>query len=105
MHARQFLGSTFERTVVYQRSMQPDAEARSIDVVLHAKGGTTGLLCIGADGSCSALTRRPPRPAERGLKVPAVSSRVQARSASVQPRQLGAPLPMCRRGQQLPPVR
>lgn len=50
MRARQLVGDTFERIVVYQRGMQPEAKARSIDVVLHAKGGTARLLRIGAHG-------------------------------------------------------
>ena len=50
MRARQLVGDTFERIVVYQRGMDPEAAHRTLDVVLHAKGGMARLLRIGRDG-------------------------------------------------------
>ena len=50
MRARQLVGDTFERIVIYQRGMDPEEARRTIDVVLHAKGGTARLLRIGREG-------------------------------------------------------
>jgi DNA invertase Pin-like site-specific DNA recombinase len=50
MRARQLVGDTFERIVIYHRGMRPDPKLKLIDVVLHAKGGTARLLRINASG-------------------------------------------------------
>lgn len=55
MRARQLVGDTFERIVVYQKGMRPElAPKHTIDVVLLAKGGIARMLRIGPDGELVA---------------------------------------------------
>lgn len=55
MRARQLVGDTFERIVIYHRGMQPNDSAKpGIDVILHAKGGTARWLRIEGSGELMA---------------------------------------------------
>lgn len=60
MRARQLVGDTFERIVVYHRGMRPTGTGKHpIDVMLHAKGGTARLLRIDENGSLVAADESP----------------------------------------------